>query len=393
MDPPTIQSTSIAIPNIERIMSMYAQLPTLFAKDIARRERKIALQRASATPSASVGPLPQTHRSVTPISRAQSVSSASTAPPSSSGVGVKRERDGADRESPNSQKRQNTGDGRVRTPGPAPGTAAGNMLPPAMPDMSAAPVHHNQQQTRPGSAMGMNMGNMNMNIGMIGSPGSMMMSRSSSSGSMQSGMSSSMSGAQGLPSGSHSPVNTQNMPGMPNVPGSDPQAIMRARQMQMRQMQLQQQQQMQQSNMGMQGQQMTPQMQNAQQIQQQQQIAHSARQMSPPHGASGMAGGMSGGAMPQQVSLGMQNQPGGMANTQSATPGANQVTPQMLQQIQALGPAAVQSFQALQNPQNPLVKYLKESIPGFEQLPLSQQLQRMQQVQVRGVLRKKGSSY
>lgn len=97
--------------------------------------------------------------------------------------------------------------------------------------------------------------------------------------------------------------------------------------------------------------------------------------------------------MPQQVSLGMQNQPGGMANTQSATPGANQVTPQMLQQIQALGPAAVQSFQALQNPQNPLVKYLKESIPGFEQLPLSQQLQRMQQVQVRGVLRKKGYSY
>lgn len=372
---------------------MYAQLPTLFAKDIARRERRVALHRASTTPSGSVGPLPQTHRSVTPISRAHSVSSASTAPPSSSGVGVKRERDGADHESPNSRKRQNTDDGRA--PGPAPGTAAGNMLPPAIPDMSAArsPVHYNQQQTRPGSAMGMNMGNMNMNIGMIGSPGSMMMSRSSSSGSMQSGMSSSISGAQGLASGSHSPVNMQNMPGMPNVPGSDPQAIMRARQMQMRQMQLQQQQQMQQSNMGMQGQQMTPQMQNAQQIQQQQQLAHSARQMSPPHGASGMAGGMSGGAMPQQVSLGMQNQSGGMPNTQSATPGANQVTPQMLQQIQALGPAAVQSFQALQNPQNPMVKYLKESIPGFEQLPLSQQLHRMQQVQVRGVKRRDGYAY
>ena len=133
MDPPSLPATNA--PNIERINELYALLPKLFAKDIARRERKAALQRASATPSISAGPLPQPHTSSTPLSRAPSVSSVS-APPSSSSIGVKRERDGTEHESPNSQKRQNTGDGRVGTPGPAPGSTPGAMLPPAVPDMT-----------------------------------------------------------------------------------------------------------------------------------------------------------------------------------------------------------------------------------------------------------------
>lgn len=51
--------------------------------------------------------------------------------------------------------------------------------------------------------------------------------------------------------------------------------------------------------------------------------------------------------------------------------------------LSAMGPAAVQCFQILQNPQHPLVQYMITNVPGFQSLPVHQQIQQMQKIQVR----------
>lgn len=51
-------------------------------------------------------------------------------------------------------------------------------------------------------------------------------------------------------------------------------------------------------------------------------------------------------------------------------------------QIAAMGTAAVQYYQVLQNPTHPMVQYVMSSIPGFQSLPIAQQIVKMHQVQV-----------
>ena len=50
--------------------------------------------------------------------------------------------------------------------------------------------------------------------------------------------------------------------------------------------------------------------------------------------------------------------------------------------IAAMGSAAVQYYQVLQNPTHPMVQYITNSIPGFQSLPINQQIIKMHQVQV-----------
>ncbi|KAI1785341.1 hypothetical protein LXA43DRAFT_976283 [Ganoderma leucocontextum] len=89
------------------------------------------------------------------------------------------------------------------------------------------------------------------------------------------------------------------------------------------------------------------------------------RQMSPP---SGMSSGMAMG--------GMQNVAG-----PSSMPNMPQLSPQQMATLQAMGPQAVQNFQALQTPGHPFVQYLTQQIQGFPQLPLQEKLQKMQMAQ------------
>ncbi len=75
---------------------------------------------------------------------------------------------------------------------------------------------------------------------------------------------------------------------------------------------------------------------------------------------------------------------GGMPNVAgpSSMPGVSQLTQQQMATLQAMGPQAVQNFQALQTPGHPFVQYLTQQIPGFPQLPLQEKLQKMQMAQV-----------
>ena len=92
---------------------------------------------------------------------------------------------------------------------------------------------------------------------------------------------------------------------------------------------------------------------------QQQQVE--GRQMSPPSGMGMGVGGMPNVAGPSSMS---------------------QLNPQQMAALQAMGPQALQHFQALQTPGNPFVQYLTQQIPGFPQLPLQEKLQKMQMAQV-----------
>ncbi len=120
-------------------------------------------------------------------------------------------------------------------------------------------------------------------------------------------------------------------PGM--LPGGvDIQASMRARQMPMRQ---------------------------SMQPQQQQTLLHDGgRQMSPGS---------------QQPGMPMQN----IAGPSSSHQQSNQMAA-----MAALGPGGMQGLQILQNPAHPMVQYLTNSVPGFTSLPIQQQLQQLQKVQV-----------
>ncbi|THH27712.1 hypothetical protein EUX98_g6474 [Antrodiella citrinella] len=118
-----------------------------------------------------------------------------------------------------------------------------------------------------------------------------------------------------------------------------------------------------------------------------QQLPGQANIMSVASTASGSAesSALHGGVGPQDLNASrqmhsrqMQHQPDGRQESPpSNSPGmASQMSPG-----QALGPAAIQQYQILQNPSHPLVQYLNQSIPNFSSLPVTQQLQRMQTVQ------------
>jgi hypothetical protein len=104
------------------------------------------------------------------------------------------------------------------------------------------------------------------------------------------------------------------------------------------------------------------QIQEAVRRQQQQQQQQNARQVSPPS-ASGAA------QMPGQ---GQISNAGSLAMLNNLSPAA----------LAALGPNAAQNYQILQNALHPFTQYMNHSVPGFSALPVREQLQRMQIVQV-----------
>ena len=87
----------------------------------------------------------------------------------------------------------------------------------------------------------------------------------------------------------------------------------------------------------------------------------------------------------QQQSMGdssRQMPPGGPQQGGMSMPGTSSIPPATLAVLQTMGPSAVQCFQILQNPQHPLVQYIHANSPNFQSLPLQQQIQQMQKVQV-----------
>ena len=75
----------------------------------------------------------------------------------------------------------------------------------------------------------------------------------------------------------------------------------------------------------------------------------------------------------------MQSNP---AAVQPTNPSANPPPTNIPPQIAAMGTVAVQYYQMLQNPSNPMVRYIMDSFPGFQSLPINQQIMKMHQVQV-----------
>jgi hypothetical protein len=67
---------------------------------------------------------------------------------------------------------------------------------------------------------------------------------------------------------------------------------------------------------------------------------------------------------------------------QQNNPPANTVPANIPPQVAAMGTAAVQYYQILQNPSHPMVQYIMNSFPGFQSLPIPQQIVKMHQVQV-----------
>jgi hypothetical protein len=74
-------------------------------------------------------------------------------------------------------------------------------------------------------------------------------------------------------------------------------------------------------------------------------------------------------------------QPNPAAVQPTNTP-VNNMPPNIPPQIAAMGSTAVQYYQVLQNPSHPMVQYISNSIPGFQSLPINQQIMKMHQVQV-----------
>lgn len=151
-----------------------------------------------------------------------------------------------------------------------------------------------------------------------------------------------------------------------------------------------------------------------------------ARQMSPPGGMGPMnpnvmgaqpgqvgmnhAMGGAGAGAGMQMQMQMQGQPGmggmgsamgsmgSMSNMSTMGPSAGMAaggsgpggsgggmpgaTQHVLQQIVNAGPAAIQVYQQLQNPQNPMTMYLNQTIPGFSSMQIMDQMRRWQVVNV-----------
>jgi hypothetical protein len=145
----------------------------------------------------------------------------------------------------------------------------------------------------------------------------------------------------------------------------------RSRQMQIRQNALQQQQQQQQQL-------------QLQQQQQQQQHQQNASHMSPPPGplpSNAVGAAVSGRDMSPTAG-------GGGAGPSALNVNANATAAAIAQ----FGPGAAQLIVALQNPMNPYVNHLCQTIPNFMHMPLPQQLQKIQQLQVRSPVFERSSS-
>lgn len=69
-------------------------------------------------------------------------------------------------------------------------------------------------------------------------------------------------------------------------------------------------------------------------------------------------------------------------NVVQPTTSANLLPANVPPQIAAMGATATQYYQMLQNPSNPMVQYITNSFPGFQSLPINQQIVKMHQFQV-----------
>lgn len=83
---------------------------------------------------------------------------------------------------------------------------------------------------------------------------------------------------------------------------------------------------------------------------------------------------MSGGHGQQQAGMSMQNVAG--SSSMAHNPQAQMAA------LTSMGPMAMQALQVLQNPNHQMVQYLTQSVPGFQTLPLQQQIQHLQKLQV-----------
>ena len=84
---------------------------------------------------------------------------------------------------------------------------------------------------------------------------------------------------------------------------------------------------------------------------------------------------------PQSMIQPNNMQPNPAAVQPTNTP-VNNVPANIPPQVAAMGTAAIQYYQVLQNPSHPMVQYITNSIPGFQSLPINQQIMKMHQVQV-----------
>lgn len=69
------------------------------------------------------------------------------------------------------------------------------------------------------------------------------------------------------------------------------------------------------------------------------------------------------------------------AAVQPTNPSANPLPANVPPQVAAMGVLAVQYYQMLQNPSHPLIHYIMNSFPGFQSLPVNQQIMKVHQVQ------------
>ena len=368
--------------NLERVNELYSQLQTIFAKDIAR-------SRANAGSGV-----------LTPGPRNTSTPSVHPSP----AIGIKRERSDVGsisegRESPASAKRQNTGDGRRNSATPAPLSASASgvnmgMLPPANP-MEA--MQAQMGMTRPGSSM--SMGSASGSISNPPNSGGQI--SGSSDGVFTPGSASGMGGMNAAMAGAMSAG--MGVSGMHNMANLSPEA---RRQMQFRMFaQQQQQQQQQQQNQALQLQ--LQQQQQQQQHQHQQQTGQMSQQgvqggqmsMSPPHRASQstpspsqqqlMQNQMARQMSPPGTAMGMnQMNSAGVSPSSATMPNmASAASNPMLQNTQQqslppnLPPNLIPTYQTLQNHQHPITALLLQT-PGFQQLPLMDQMRKFHYVQV-----------
>ena len=84
---------------------------------------------------------------------------------------------------------------------------------------------------------------------------------------------------------------------------------------------------------------------------------------------------------PQSIAQPNNMQPN-PAVVQPTNPSTNPLPANIPPQIASMGAVAVQYYQMLQNPSNQMVQYIMTSFPGFQSLPIQQQIMKMHQVQV-----------
>ncbi|KLO15714.1 hypothetical protein SCHPADRAFT_995596 [Schizopora paradoxa] len=389
LTPPTMSVTSIELPSLEKLYSLYAQFPVIFARDIMRRERKSMMGPQSSMNSSTSNLALNTPSPLSAPTQAIGLRNNTESPVS--GISTKRDRPEGEGESGSpspAHKRRDTGEGK---------SSQNNMMPPPPPPSAASstglgdPSQHQQQA----SNSGLNLGS----VGQLSQHGGL---SSMGPGLFPSGQNAHSNGLGDL---SATGLFSQNTGSVTNVAGSPGGLDARQMQLRMQMGRMSQQQQHQASQLLSQGmgmpsqQQMPPQMQLQNAQSQQSMIPHAARQQeislgssvsqsSPPPlgGPNGMPQHQGSAQLqspaPGQVSPTMALQ---MPSNNGVAPGQQSgmgytppvLDPATLQQIRQHGTTAIQGLQMLQTPNHPLVKRLLQHIPNLAQYPVLDQIRQL----------------